>query len=306
MAYQWPPEWVSITVPPERPAAYKLTRAGNIELALDLTRELAGARLEAPMRGLTTTGELSEASQGPTMTTDEARAPPRRTSEYYDLPLNQPGRPAVRPLTIMTQTGPQPAPPGARGPQKPYTRREFSVALIPNAAVQAFREFLRRLPSSRRSVRWYVWGAAWSIYLSKIEAPTFGYFTRAAAQGSLVYSVPEPTVRQRAFRPSQVTEEVMRDTRGGEFVPVTFFTVAALIRYVMGTDLRAPDFDHAMRANEWTVCGRIPRAQNGIWCPTRAPTRQEREEIRTSTQVPLPGAELLGEATGPRPRQATF
>jgi len=163
--------------------------------------------------------------------------------------------------------------------------------------VEAFRQYLRRLPVSRRSLRWYVWGAAWSVYLSEISAPTFGYFVAAAARGGLVYSIPEPRTVQRAARPSQVPDTVLADTRGGRFVPVTFFSVSALLRHAMGSSLRAPDFDHNMKANEWTVCGRIPRAGNGIWCPTRPPTRKEKEEVfQPGIQVPLPSAEQLGEA----------
>jgi len=112
---------------------------------------------------------------------------------------------------------------------------------------------------------------------------------------------------QRSGRPATVPDTVLNDTRGGRFVPVTFFTVAALLDKVLGRgSIRAPDFDHYMRSNEWTVCGRIPRAQNGIWCPSRAPTRQEREEIRTSKQVPLPGVGVEGEMPMPRGGQRTF
>jgi len=305
VAFRWPSDWTPITQPPERAAAFKLTAAGNIETAIDLTREIAGARLESPLRGLASSEEVAEAMQGPVMNYEEnrKRLPPREPGTYV-LPLQEPGRPMIRPLTVMGPKGPEPAPPRERATVRPYTRREFAVALIPGAAVNEFRQYLRRLPVARREMRWYVWGAAWAIYLSEIRAPTLGYFVRAAAQGGLVYEIPGfpptaelPRTTTRAFRPATVPDTVLSDPRGGQFVPVYFFSVAALIRYVTGLPLRAPDFDHYMRDNDWRVCGRVPRAGNGIWCPGRLPTRQEREEVRSpGTQIPLPAAEELGEA----------
>lgn len=313
--FQWPVDWVPFTQEPERPAAYKVTRAGNLEVALDLTREIAGARLEAPLRGLATAGEISEAIEGPVMNYEPGRKgpvmPPREPGTYI-LPFQEPGRPVVRPIMVMGPGGvPIEAPSRERRPARPYQRREFAVALIPGAAVREFREYLRRLPVANRQARWYVWGAAWAIYLSEIQAPTFGYFVQAAARGELVYTIPGfpptenlPRTVQRAARPSQVPDTVLTDSRGGRFVPVFFFSVAALLRYVMGTELRSPDFDHAMRDNEWRVCARVPRAGNAIWCPSRPPSRREREEIRApGTQVPLPSATETGEAQPIRPRQ---
>ncbi|HTT14320.1 MAG TPA: hypothetical protein VMG81_00855 [Thermoplasmata archaeon] len=339
--FQWPAGWVPFTVEPERLAAFKLTAGGNLEVAIDLGREIAGARLESPTRGMASSEELAEAIAGPTMTYQEAARYPPRQPGAYQLPLRTEGRPVVKPTTVMTERGPLPVNPRefsdeyfrrvygmsrdeaveavrAASPQPPprrepraVERHEFAVALIPGAAVQAYREYLHRLPTARRLLRWYVWGAAWAIYLSEISAPTFGYFVQAAARGGLVYTVPGfppaetlPRTVLRAARPSQVPDTVLTDTRGGRFVPVYFFSVAALLKYVMQQPLRAPDFDHLMRENGWQVCGRVPRAGNGIWCPSRAPTRREREEVlNPGRQVPLPPIEETGEAPTFQPRQ---
>jgi hypothetical protein len=324
--FQWPSGWVVFTIPPERPAAYK-PAPGGLAVAIDLTREITGARLEAPMRGLATSEEISEAFTGPTMSYEEARRRPPSAPPYTQLPLREAGRPLVKPTTVFTDRGPLPVNPMeysaehfrrvynmsreealaevrkvtgpvVRAPPKPVLRREVSVALIPAAGVQRFQDYLRRLPFGKRSVPAYVFGAAWAIYTSEVRAAPFGFFTQPLPQRGLGYSpyppgaTPPARTTQSAYVPPQqsaVTETLATDVRGGRFVPVMYFTVAALIQSVMGTPLRAPDFDHAIEKLRWHVCGRIPRTGNSIYCPDNPATRP-------FGVIPLPSAEDFGEA----------
>lgn len=282
--FVWPAGWTPISEPPERMAAYRVTRAGNLEVALNLAREVTGRREATPPP------EEEEAPAPPELPEElaELRVPARPPFQRFEPPLKELG---------MEPQKEKPAPP---------PRYEWRAMLIPAATVAAYREYLRRLPPARQTVRGYVFGAAWAIYLGEISAPTFGYFTQALQGGELAYLSPEVRTRQVAYRPAQVTEALLSDTRGGRFVPVTFYTVAALLRYTQGRSLRDPDFLHAIENLPWRVCGRIPRAGNDIFCPTRAPTPREREEMKPTAQVPLPTAEDLGEAPMPRGGQRTL
>ena len=152
----------------------------------------------------------------------------------------------------------------------PAPRRSFGVMLIPAAALRAYREFVELLPNDKRTQREFAWGAAWSIFTSRIEAPMFGAVVRAVSSGGFNFS--PGVVRQTAYRPGTIPNDVVLGAPGE--VPVTYFSVVALIATVSGYEA-APkymsNFDELMRGLEWTPCARIPRAKTAIWCPTTRP-----------------------------------
>lgn len=278
MSFQWPSGWIPTTREPERRSAYKPTAHGNLEIAVELTSAIRGARGSVPW-------------------VEEAPPPPELPEEFGTLRV--PSRaPIRREEPPLTELGMQPV---RERPTRPV-RPEFGVALLPEAGVRAFKEYLRRLPPARVNLRSLIWGAAWAIFTSEIQAAPFGYFVQAAQHG-LVYTSPETRVLQRAFRPKEVPDTVLSDTRGGRTIPVAYYTVLSAIHYVTGRRFTDPDFLHAMTKLPWRICGRIPRTGSNVYCPTRAPTAREREEMRPTGQVPLPTAEDLGEAQPLAPRQ---
>jgi hypothetical protein len=269
-----PPGWAPLPIDRERPALYRLTRRGNLEVAVDLSREVRGARGAAETVAFPEEGAGGLAG---TLPEEYARVvvPSRPGPEVITPPLRE-----LEPRPVVTiPTG--------------YRRREFGVALVAAEAVEAYRSYLARLPVDRRSQRDFLHGAAYAVYTSYLQAPVLGFFVQSLATGGLEHGIPEAPVTGGGLRPSQVPEEAFQlpSPRGSQRAPVFYQTVAALIYAVNGPNafrLDLADFDHMMYDIGWTPCGRIPRSNLYEWCP---PMRAASivPELPPQTQL-VPGA----------------
>lgn len=273
---EFPPAWTRI-LGAERVAAYRTTPGGNIEVAIDLSSEIAGARqsvIPTPLRERAEPGRPGRVLTG-------GRVVPGGRAPIGEEQLRLRGTLPAELARVVVPSKPRPPPLlHLPVPYEPRERTEFGVILIPRAALQAYQEFAAALPNDKRNQRELVWGAAWSIFTSRIEAPTFGAVVRAVSAGG--YNFSPGTVRQTAYRPGTIPNDVVLGAPGE--VPVTYFGVVALVSTASGYAL-APkhlsNFDELMRGLGWTQCARIPRAKTAIWCPTSRP--------RASPQSAFPG-----------------
>lgn len=273
---EFPPAWTRIPGA-EREAAFRTTSGGNIELAIDLSAEISGARqsvIPTPMRERTEPGKPGRVLTG-------GRVIPGGRVPIGEEQLRLRGTLPAELARVVVPS--KPGPPPLLHLPIPYERggrTDFGVMLIPRAASQAYREFVDLLPSDKRTQRELVWGAAWSIFTSRIEAPMFGAVVRAVAAGG--YNFSPGVVSQTAYRPGTIPSDVMLGAPGE--VPVTYFGVVALIATASNYGL-APkhmsNFDELMLSLGWAKCARIPRAKTAIWCPTARP--------RSSSQSVFPG-----------------
>lgn len=251
----------------ERVAAFRTTGGGNVELAIDLTGEIVGARQSAVPTPLRERGEAGRPGRvltggrvvpGGRIPASEEQLRLRATLPEEFARVVVPSKPGPPPLLHLPV------------PKEPVERTEFGVMLIPAAALRAYREFVELLPNDKRTQREFAWGAAWSIFTSRIEAPMFGAVVRAVSSGGFNFS--PGVVHQTAYRPGTIPNDVVLGAPGE--VPVTYFSVVALIATVSGYEA-APkhmsNFDELMRGLGWTPCARIPRAKTAIWCPTTRP-----------------------------------
>lgn len=267
-----PPGWTDIGGA-ARQAGYRLTRGGNIEIVMDLTGEISGARrgaIPAPMRETTETGAPRFLTGGKLIPggrrpVDEAQLRLRGTLPEEYARLVVPPRPP---------SGPPPLPhvPVLRTSEE---RKNYGVLFIPGAAVAAYREYVATIPKMRLNQKTMLYGAAWVNFTARVDPPMFGAWVRAVRQGGYDFA-PGPA-RQIAYTPETVPETVVLGAPGQ--VPVTYWSIVAIMSLGTGPET-APkymsNFDAAMTAMGWHPCARIPRAKTAIWCPQSRPVRQPR------------------------------
>jgi hypothetical protein len=274
--FQVPAGWTPLPIDRTYPALYRLTRRGNLEVAVDLSRQIRGARAATRMvaiRAEESKEILGRAGRPGSEFAATGREPGMEGTlpeEYARMVV--PSRPgALYETPALTELGMQPIP----APPIRYRRREFGVALVAAEAVEAYRSYLARLPTDRRTQRDFLHGAAYAVYTSYLNAPVLGFFVQSL-QGGLAHDIPTAPVVGQGLRPSQVEPEdafPLETPRGAMRAPAFYHTIAALIYAVNGANefrLELPEFDNMMRDIGWTPCGRVPRSELFEWCPPLA------------------------------------